>query len=133
MTRKQLIAFRILFILYLAVVLFLCFGNFKDAPSSKLEIGGIGLDKVLHFCMFLPFPVLAYLAFDPFTGTVPQTLLFVGAAFVAGLLFAAGTEWGQANLTTYRDGDPMDLLADSLAILTGSILTAFWDIRKQKK
>ena len=133
MTKKQKIAFRILFFLYLAGVVYLCFGHFENTPSIGPDLWGIPMDKVAHFCMFFPFPILAFLAFDQYTWTVKQTLLFVGVTLLVGLLIAVGTEWGQAHLTDYRSGDPWDLLADVSALLLSSLIVTIWDISKQKK
>lgn len=133
MTRGQKIAFRILFFLYVAGVLFLCFGRFDNTPSIEINFFGIPTDKLAHFAMFFPFPILAFLAFDQFTETVKATLLFTGATFIVGLLLAIGTEWGQANLTKYRSGDPLDLTADTIALLISSVVVAVVDIGKQKK
>jgi hypothetical protein len=83
--------------------------------------------------MFFPFPILAFLAFDRYTESVRSTLLFSGITLLVGILLAAGTEWGQAHLTDYRSGDPMDLLADGLALVLSTLLVIFLDIRKQKK
>ncbi|MBQ6912583.1 MAG: hypothetical protein IJQ35_10575 [Bacteroidales bacterium] len=133
MTKRQKIAFRAIFFFYVAAVLFLCFGKFDSAPSIPWTLFGLPSDKLVHFCMFFPFPILAFLAFDQFTETLPHTLLFSGITLVTGLLLALGTEWGQAHLTNYRSGDPLDLLADTLALVLSTVLVIFWDIRKQKK
>lgn len=133
MSKSHRTAARILFFLYLAAVLVLCFAQFKSTPDVPTTFLGIPTDKVVHFCMFFPFPILAFLAFDQFTETLPHTLLFSGITLVTGLLLALGTEWGQAHLTNYRSGDPLDLLADTLALVLSTVLVIFWDIRKQKK
>jgi hypothetical protein len=133
MTRSQKIAFQVIFFLYVAGVLFLCFGHFEQTPSIEWSLFGIPNDKVVHFCMFFPFPILAFLAFDRYTESVRSTLLFSGITLLVGILLAAGTEWGQAHLTDYRSGDPMDLLADGLALVLSTLLVIFLDIRKQKK
>lgn len=133
MTHNQKILFRGLFLLYLAGVLFLCFGRFDNAPAVEWSFLGIPSDKLVHFCMFFPFPILAFLAFDQYTDTVPKTLAFVGITLVVGVLLAIGTEWGQAHLTDYRSGDPKDLVADVTALVLSSLLVTWWDIRKQKK
>jgi len=133
MTRSQKIAFQVVFFLYVAGVLFLCFGHFEQTPSIEWSLFGIPSDKVVHFCMFFPFPILAFLAFDRYTESVRSTLLFSGITLLVGLLLAGGTEWGQAHLTDYRSGDPMDLLADGLALVLSTLLVIYLDIRKQKK
>lgn len=133
MTKGQKILFQVLFFLYVAGVLFLCFGKFDQAPSISWTLFGIPNDKLVHFCMFFPFPILAFLAFDKYTESVRSTLLFSGLTFIAGCLLAMGTEWGQAHLTDYRSGDPYDLLADGIALTLSTLIVIYWDIRKQKK
>ena len=133
MSRGNKIAFRILFFMYLAGVLFLCFGHFDSTPSVPLSFFGIPTDKIVHFTMFFPFPILAFLAFDRFTDSVKSTLLFTGATFIVGLILAFGTEWGQAHFTEYRSEDPMDLLADTMALFLSSVLVIVVDIVKQRK
>ena len=133
MSRGQKIAFRILFGLYILGLLLLCFGHFNSTPELPTELWGIPLDKLVHFLLFFPFPILAFLAFDQYTETVRATLRFTGITLLAGVLLAVGTELGQAFLTDYRAGEPLDLLADLLALLLSSALVAWWDIRKQRR
>lgn len=131
MKGRRLVA-RILFFLYLAAVLVLCFGQFKDVPSVPWTLLGIPSDKLVHFCMFFPFPILAFLAFDKYTHTPRSTFLFSGITFLVGVALAFGTEWGQAHLTTYRSGDPLDLVADVSALFISTLIVIIWDLRKQK-
>ena len=133
MTKGQKIAFRILFFLYVAGVLFMCFGRFENTPSIEFSLFGIPTDKLVHFTMFFPFPILAFFAFDRFTETVKSTLIFVSVTCVIGVLMAVATEWGQAHFTDYRSGDPLDFLADTLALILSSVIVAVVDIRKQRK
>ena len=132
MTPKRRIFARILFFLYLATVLFLCFGNFKGSPDVPRSLMGIPTDKIVHFLMFLPFPILAFFAFDKYTESAGRSCLFAGITFLAGCLLAAGTEWVQSRLS-YRSGETRDFLADFIAILLGSLFILYLDIRKQKK
>lgn len=133
MTRSQKIAFQVLFFLYIAAVLFLCFAHFEQAPAVEWSLWGIPSDKVVHFCMFFPFPILTFLAFDRYTDNIRSTLLFSGVTLLVGFILAWGTEWGQAHLTDYRSGDLMDFLADGTALVLSTLLVIFLDIRKQKK
>ena len=133
MKKRLKIIFQVAFGIYLVALLLLCFGRFENAPSLPTAFLGIPTDKIGHFCMFFPFPILAFLAFDKYTETPKSTLLFSSLTFVAGVLLAIGTEWGQAHLTSYRSGEPWDLAADFLAILLGTLLIIYWDIRKQRK
>ena len=121
------------FVIYLLAVLFLCFGKFENTPDVPWSLMGIPSDKLVHFCMFFPFPILAFLAFDRFTETPKSTFLFSGITWVLGMGLAFATEWGQAHLTDYRSGDPWDLLADGLAITLSTIVVIIWDLSKQKK
>ncbi len=130
---KKKLFLRILFFLYLAAVLYLCFGHFENTPDIPKTFLGIPADKLVHFCMFFPFPILAFLAFDKYTTKPSHTLLFSTITWVAGIALALGTEWGQANLTSWRSGDPLDLLADGLAITLSTLVVIFWDLSKQKK
>ena len=125
--------FQLGFIVYLLAVLYLCFGKFENTPEIPWSFLGIPSDKLVHFCMFFPYPILAFLAFDRFTDTPKSTFLFSGITWVLGLLLAVATEWGQAHLTDYRSGDPWDLLADALAITLSTILVIFWGLSKQKQ
>ena len=121
MTRRQLIWARILFAVYLAAVAFLCFGQFSSSHDVPMDLWGIPTDKVVHFLMFFPFPLLARLAFGGYRGKPGQAILKTVAAFLAGCAFAAGTEWVQTRLP-YRSGDPVDFQADALALVLSSII-----------
>ena len=132
MNKRLKILFQIAFGVYVVAVLMLCFGHFDNTPSLPTTFLGIPTDKVAHFCMFFPYPILAFLAFDKYTETPKSTLLFSSLTFVLGALLALGTEWGQAHLTNYRSGEPMDLAADLLALFLGTLIIIYWDIRKQR-
>lgn len=120
------------FFVYLALVIFLCFWNFRDLPDAPRTLFGIPLDKFVHFSMFLPFPILAYLGFGRRTETVWQSVRAVALFFGAGMLLALLTEFGQ-SLTGYRSGDPLDLTADALGLAVGSLAVLVKDIWKQHK
>ena len=126
-------AVRLLFLLYLGAVAWLCFGRFDSLTEAPRFLGNIPMDKVVHFLMFLPFPVLAFLSFGKKTEKLRQSLLHILSAFAAGSLFAAGTEAVQGWLLPYRTGDPADLLADFLALGTGSLLILVIDLWKQRQ
>ena len=133
MTKTLKTIFKVLFYLYLVAVAVLCFGSFNSLPEVSKTILGIPTDKVVHFCMFFPFPILAFLAYDKYTGDRKKVLLFAIVTFIVGCLIAAGTELGQAYLTEYRSGDPKDFLADFLALLSGSVIATWIDLRQLSK
>jgi len=133
MTRKQMIWARILLAGYLVAVAVLCFANFSSMPNVQKQWLGIPMDKIVHFCMFFPFPLLAFMSFDKHTESIRSSALWAGGTFLAGCLIAAATEWGQARLTTWRSGDRTDFLADFLALAAASLLVFVIDIRKQRR
>ena len=132
MTRRQLLAARILLVLYLIVLVWLCFGQFDSMPDVKRYYWGIPTDKIVHFLMFLPFPILAYFAFDRYAEKFWPAVLWTAVAFLAGILLAAGTEVGQACLTSDRSGDPNDFRADLIALGVSTLIVFILDLRKQR-
>lgn len=133
MNKRLRIFFRILFFLYIGLLVYLCFGHFSSLPHVSRTLWGFPTDKVVHFLMFFPFPVLAFLAFDRYTETLPQTLGFAGGTFLVGCLMAMGTEVGQARLTNHRMGEFQDFTADVLALSISTLIVIVWDLLKQRK
>lgn len=129
---KKNLIFKFLLLLYLAVVAWLCFGHFENIGNVPRQIWGIPTDKVIHFAMFFPFPILCYLAFDRYTTKWWQSLLYVGAVFLIGCLLAGGTELGQMQ-TRYRSGDIADFYADGLALALSSLIVLVSDLWKQRR
>ena len=128
MKKGRLLA-RIVFLLYLAAVLYLCFGNFSDMSSVAKHFLGIESDKVVHFLMFLPFPILFYMAFGWRTRNPWHSMLMALAILALGCLIAAGTELVQ-ELIPYRAADIADFMADFLALCISSTVTFFVDQNK---
>ena len=132
MTRTQRTIAQIVFWVYIALVLYLCFGKFGNLNDVPRQLWGIPTDKVVHFLMFFPFPILAFLAFDVFTDNLWKTLLFCLLTFLIGVLIAAGTEYVQSFLP-YRSGDRRDLRADVIALSISTFIVFIIDICKQRK
>ena len=108
--------FRIfLFVAYVCAVAWLCFGEFKPDPDMPRRLWGIPMDKVVHFLMFLPFPLLAYGALGVRPRSFFLSLLLVAGIFAAGLVLSGGTEVVQSYLS-WRSGDLRDFEADTLAL-----------------
>ena len=133
MTRRQRTIARILFGVYLVAVAWLCFGKLDSSQNMPTTLWGIPTDKIAHFLMFLPFPVLAFFAFDRFTERFWPSVLWTVVTFLAGSAFAAGTEYVQARLLPYRTGDPADFKADLLALAARSVIVLILALSKQKK
>ena len=132
MTLRLRTLFRILLLCYLAALAFLCFWHFKSLPDVPRTLWSIPMDKVVHFCMFLPFPILVYLAVDRYTVKPWHSILFALGVFLLGCLLAAGTELIQ-GMTAWRSKDPLDFRADALALSISSLLVCIIDLAKQKK
>ncbi len=113
--RRQVWIFRVLLVIYVLAVLYLCFGYFKSLPSVSRYMWGFPTDKVVHFLMFLPFPLLAYGALGLRPRSWWGSLLLVAGIFAAGCLLSGGTEFVQSFLY-WRSGDLHDFEADALAL-----------------
>ena len=131
MKRRKLFA-RIVFLLYLAALLYLCFGKFSGLSSVPRSFFGIESDKVVHFLMFLPFPILFYMAFGWRTSRPWHSILLALGILGLGTLIAAGTECIQ-GLIPYRALDSSDFLADLIALCISSVITLFIDLNKTKR
>ncbi len=129
MTRRALTVSRILLVLYLVTVFILCFGKFEAGPDIQMSFWGIPTDKAVHFSMFLPFPVLLFFALDGLRLSRKERALAILSILAAGILVAAATETAQYFIP-YRTGDWKDLLADSLGILTSSLILTLIVCRK---
>ena len=130
MTRRQLTWARILFGLYLVAVAVLCFAKFPESEDVPRSLLGIPMDKLVHFLMFFPLPLLAYLAFDRYPGKRGSSALRASVAFLGGC--AAFTELVQSRLP-YRSGDPADFRADFAALAACSVLILILIFTKHKK
>ena len=130
--RTRSIIFSIAMVLYLAVVGYLLFANFEKLSSIPRIFLGIPTDKIVHFCMFFPFPILAYLAYDQLTDTPLKDFAALVSICAIGAIFAGLTEIGQ-SLLPYRYEDISDFRADCLAIVLAGILTFVIDVSKMRK
>ena len=132
MTRRQLVISRILFAVYLIAVAVLCFGNFSSSDDVPKDLWGIPMDKVVHFLMFFPFPLLAYLAFNRYREQRWAAVTWAVGALACGCAFAAFTELVQSRLP-YRSGDPADFKADFLALAACTVFILVIILLKHKK
>ncbi len=128
--RKKKYLGNILLLIYLAAVAYLCFGNFESMSEISKTFLGIPTDKLVHFLMFFPFPFLVFLAIDKYTTKPWHSALFAILTFIAGCLLAGASEIGQ-SLTSYRECDIKDFLADALSLAVSSLIVFIIDILKQ--
>jgi len=133
-TSTRALVCRILMLLYIFAVAFLCFKNFKKLPDVPRMLFGIPIDKVVHFCMFVPFPVLGYYSFDHERWSVGKTFGKIIEVFSYGVIFAGVTELVQSMLP-YRTQDIKDFKADVIAVGLATIFVFILEllIRKRRR
>lgn len=113
--------FRILLLVYMAGVAYLCFGNFNDLPDIQKSLLGIPLDKVVHFGMFFPAPLIGFFAFNKEPLSPGRSSISLLCICSVACIFAGLTEIIQGTLP-YRSEDIRDFEADCLAIVIATVL-----------
>ncbi len=121
----------IMLCIYIVVVAVLCFMKTDSLLSVELHFLGIPIDKLAHFIMFVPFPVLAYMTFWPTNAGKPGKMGVLIVIMAAGTGLAKATERIQSMLS-YRTEDPMDFMADMTGILIGSLIIAAYILLKKE-
>lgn len=113
----------VLFCSYIVAVVLLCVIRTDSLPELPKFFLSIPLDKIMHFVMFLPFPVLGYTTFYHTEKGNWRKFAVLGIMCVLGFAFANSTERLQA-LTSYRACETADLIADAIGICTGALAVA---------
>lgn len=115
---------RILMVVYLIVVFYLCFHDFSDSGVSvPWSIWGIPTDKIIHFFMFLPSVPLFYLSLpENWLPSLKVKIPVLVGTCACGAAVAAFTELGQA-FTAYRTSDISDFFFDMYAIGGMTVIT----------
>ena len=112
------------FCIYLAAVGVLCFIRPSSLPEMEIKTFlGLPIDKVLHFLMFLPYPILSGLVFINREQKIPGITAIMLILAITGIGVAYGTEMIQAQ-TEYRSYEIADFYADMTGIAAGIILAA---------
>ena len=122
---------RVLLALYFLAIGVLCFSHFDSGMDLPATFWGIPQDKLAHFLMFLPYPILTALALHTSKGEPLRMILFLLCIVMAGTVIAGATELIQAT-TGYRESDIYDFRADCLGIFTGSVLTLIYGALSRK-
>ena len=117
---------------YIVAVAVLCFMKPSSLPQVEMDFFGIPMDKVVHFIMFLPFSILAYMTFWPADAGKLRKMAVLLVILIFGAGMAVATEKIQA-MTGYRSGDIMDFAADMTGILAGAALTALFILLKKDR
>jgi VanZ family protein len=127
MEKKAQIISRILFCLYVTAVILLCIIKTESLPELPKTFLGIPLDKIAHFIMFLPFPILSYATFCHKDSSIWRDLALMAIICITGGVFAYSTEILQ-SMTDYRSSDIMDIAADGAGLLSGTLATIIYII-----
>ena len=131
--RITYIAVSAIFAAYIVAVLCLTLLDLSDkTPELPKYFLGIPMDKIAHFLMFLPYPVIAYIAFRPSGERKWAHLLVLTAVFAVGIGMAIGTERLQ-GLADYRSYEIEDFYADVFGMECSSLITALYIIIKKHK
>lgn len=118
---KRTTIFKILTLIYIIVVGVICFAKFSSLPTVPGKFLGLDADKVVHFLMFVPFPILAYFSFPLDRKRLLPTIGAIILIFIIGACIAGLTEFIQGRLP-YRTMDINDYKADLLGILLSSMV-----------
>ena len=108
------------FCAYLVAVAVLCFIRPSSLPEVNIKtLFGIPADKLVHFLMFLPYPVLSGMSFMSRKRNIFVNLITLGILVLTGVGIAYGTELIQAY-TGYRSYEIADFKADVAGIAIGT-------------
>ncbi|MGM9736359.1 MAG: VanZ family protein [Candidatus Cryptobacteroides sp.] len=119
-------------LLYIVSLIALCIIQTESLPQVEAEWFGIPTDKIVHFVMFLPFPVLTWLAFFKEERIKWKKVGLCAIILICGMVLAAGTEVAQ-TFTEYRDGDILDFAADCLGMAAGLALVILVSYLSRKR
>lgn len=120
-SKRALLFWRLMVLLYLAGVVFVCFGTPDSLPQINEWNCFIPFDKLVHFLLFTPFPIVSFFALRLERRLTGKTALVIGALLLLGILLAGCTELIQ-GMIEYRDKDVMDFVADGLGLTASSLL-----------
>ena len=113
--------FKLILLVYIGIVAFLCFANFNTLPDVQRSVLGLPFDKIVHFCMFFPLPPMGFIAFGN-RKQVLKIFLFLIRICAFSCIFAGITEIIQGTLP-YRSEDIGDFGVDCLAVGISGVLT----------
>ena len=122
---------KILMLLYIVTVCYLCFAKFPQNNDIPRTLFGFPSDKVVHFLMFFPFPILAYFAFHNARGKWYSMVGFLLIVAALGMLMSWCTEEVQGMLV-YRCKDLDDFRADAAGIGLGALLILMYSAVSRK-
>ena len=116
---------------YFALVAWVCFGHFSHLPDMSKPIWGIPQDKLIHFVMFLPFPILVMFTRRRRPASRWKAVWLTLLCLAIGVVIAGATEIGQ-GMTLHRDRNPYDFLADVWGLAFSSLIVLAISIRQAR-
>lgn len=119
-------------VLYIIGLCFCCFWDFRGSIDFSTGWFGAASDKVVHFLLFFPFPILSYCAFPGMRDTGTRLTRFCIAVFVIGVAVGVATEVVQ-GWTGYRSRDSLDLVADCCGLAASVICLQVFEMIKRKR
>ncbi len=118
--------------IYIALVAYVCFTQPDNVPELRPDLWGIPIDKVMHFIMFLPYPVVAYGAFRPESEDLLFHLGIILVIFATGAGLAIGTEQLQ-RFSEYRTYEIADFYADMAGMSCSALLILIYILITKKR
>ncbi|MBO5807810.1 MAG: hypothetical protein J6R15_00480 [Bacteroidales bacterium] len=123
----------ILFCIYLTAVGVLCFVKPSSLPEMDIKtFMGIPIDKILHFLMFFPYPILSGAVFIRRDCRLTCGFIVLGILTATGIGVAYGTEAIQACIG-YRSYEKSDINADLYGLVAGCLAAAIYLIYTRLK
>lgn len=120
---KNLLALRKIFfwtaLSWTGIILYLCLIKSNDLPNIGTDIPNF--DKYVHAFFHLTFTILWYLYFKIYLKKSNNKKLFI-IVFLLSFCFGVTIEVLQTLLTTTREGDPVDVLANSTGAVLGLLV-----------
>lgn len=120
-----------LFCIYIAAIFFLCMMNGDNVPDIQMNLLGIPMDKVAHFCMFVPYPILSFMTFQPVEAPPSRKTMLLAVLVISGAVIAYATEQLQ-GMTGYRTYEIKDFYADLVGLATGTLAVLAYLSLKRK-
>ena len=96
------------------------------------EILGLPADKVVHFLLFFPFPIISYITFPDMRKTPAGFLRFSITVFIAGVCLGGAIELIQ-GISGYRSCDSKDLLADCYGLAASTAVMQVYEAFLKKR
>ena len=127
MNKKIRTAAIILLVIYVVVSLYFLLTTVSLGVKNRLW--NIPTDKIFHFLMFTPYPILFWMIIKYGKKNYRKGLGIYLLIFTISVTLGGLTEVAQKYMTDSRNGDVMDWLADALGIILALFLLWIFESR----